>query len=825
MNRFLLLIVSFLISYGTVNATLVLNGQEYATDTIFQREVGPGILHTRYRIPDYPLNVYTIVMDLTNPYNKIETTQPFNTIGKQELLADAYIRHKEEGKKPIAGANASFWVVTGHGAGWAYMLGTNFGANVLNGKILTETNAHNDIAYGGRGCLAVDKDKNLWVGAMSWYGEAKCEKWDKNLEIIQFNKICHEGELAVFTSEYGKDRAMLTNATNDNIYLNVDEGQEWAVNKDMTATVMAVSFDKASETVGDYDFCLTGSGSYKPYLQKLQPGDKITINHAWTDNKTGVKPLIENMVEGNNLVMEDGELTEANVTDGYCATVYSRCAYGMSKDRKKLYIIVIDMSTGDYGYSKGCTTGPMCEILKSMGCWAVANFDAGGSAQMMVDGAVVNKTTEGTPRSVSTSWFLYSTAPDSQEISRIEFDNFNITIPAGAVYTPRILGYNKYGELVSDNVEGVNITCTDNVGKGEGSMVKAHFTPSYGTITADYKGIKVTKPFTTVSSEMALRIKPLIVIDGARAYPVEVVSTVGRNTYLYDSADMNWELVDPTIASIEKGVLRGLKNGETTLKCSLGSFAEEVTVRVQIPEDATMGQEWSNWSLKGTGASNLAIDKDGVISFNFTAARGSNIKMTNTLPFFGLPDKITLEFTPTLPINYVQSDLRSALMTKISPVQYKNGEKAFEAGVRYTIDFDMSLLGDLNDLSIYPITMAGLSFYLQTSGVDKGEKTITIHKLEAYYNNHSSVECIDLGKVNQANLYPNPVVDGQLSISSNSDNAQLEIYSLDGAIVYRRNVEVNGGSATLDVSSVAKGVYIARIITENGNYSQKLIIK
>ena len=114
-TTFLLFVV---LSVLTVNADIVLDGKTYAVDTIMEREIGPGVKHLRVRLPEYPLNIFMLEMDMTNPYNRVETTQAKNKLGSTEKLADAYTRHKAMGKKPLAGCNASFWCVSSQIRGW-----------------------------------------------------------------------------------------------------------------------------------------------------------------------------------------------------------------------------------------------------------------------------------------------------------------------------------------------------------------------------------------------------------------------------------------------------------------------------------------------------------------------------------------------------------------------------------------------------------------------------------------------------------------------------------------------------------------------------------
>ncbi len=829
MKKIITLCALAVLGVSSMSASLTLNGKTYEVDTISQREVGPGIVYTRYRIPDYPLNINTLEMDLNNEYNRVETTQPLDMVGKNETLAAAYTRHALEGKKPIAGANASFWCVPGHGAGWAFMLGTNFGASVYNGKIYTETNTHNTLAFGGpsnTGGFAIDYSKRLWCDHLSWYGEVKCSRWSKPLEIIQFNRACFEGELAVFTQDFGKTRKMVTESTNDNIYLNLDPGEKWAVNKDMTCTVQAISLNKGEETVGDYDLCLTGNGDYKQYLSQLQVGDKITLNHYWFRMSDKARPEVEQMMEGNALVIENGEITPYCYEEGYCAQVYSRTVYGASQDGRKLFIIVIDLSTNEDGYSAGCPTSVACEILKTRGCWRATNFDAGGSAQMLVDGKVINRTTEGTPRAVSTSWLLYSTAPGNDKVvTRIEFDQFNVKMPINASFTPKILGYNQYGELVDNDFKEFTLSCDPDLGVASGTKFDASATPTSGILTATYNGYKVTKKITTCNAEMAIKVKPNLIIDGAMEYPIEVTSKIDRATYFYDPAKLDWKVEDPTIATIENGVLKGLKEGTTKISCSLGDFTDETQVSVQIAEHRFMPVAWDGWTLKAVGAKELALNAEGVLSMNYTSGRGPYIKMTKDVTLYSLPRNITLEFTPSIPIDYIQVDLRSASMTNNNYIAFGKDNGGFAAGTKYTIDFNLSNIFDLDDMLTYPISLKEITFYPPATGVVKGAQNITIHAMNVEYANPSGVDKVIENTESSIKVYPNPVIDGSMTVCSSDDEAMVEIYNTSGSLVKKTIAPTNGGSATIEVSDLAPGIYFVKIDTTSESKTQKIIIR
>ena len=97
---------------AAVHATVTIGETTYATDTLMRQQVGPGMITTIVRIPDYPLNVYVTETDLNNPYNRVETTLGYNTLGKTETLVNAAVRNRTATKRPVVGCNGNFWCVS-----------------------------------------------------------------------------------------------------------------------------------------------------------------------------------------------------------------------------------------------------------------------------------------------------------------------------------------------------------------------------------------------------------------------------------------------------------------------------------------------------------------------------------------------------------------------------------------------------------------------------------------------------------------------------------------------------------------------------------------
>jgi hypothetical protein len=84
----------------------------------------------------------------------------------------------------------------------------------------------------------------------------------------------------------------------------------------------------------------------------------------------------------------------------------------------------------------------------------------------------------------------------------------------------------------------------------------------------------------------------------------------------------------------------------------------------------------------------------------------------------------------------------------------------------------------------------------------------------------SALSTTDFGNTkNTISLYPNPVQE-VLNISSSDSIAKIEVYDIQG-----RNVASNNNASNVNVVSLGKGVYIIKVVQENGSVITKQFIK
>ena len=112
-------------------------------------------------------------IDVTNPYNRVETTQASDKLYGTESLVNAASRQTSTGHVALAGANANFWCVSGQPPFSDQLIGLTYNGNLKNGKIITETNMVSDQWNGGwehTGIVGVTPDGKAVSGHYKWAG-------------------------------------------------------------------------------------------------------------------------------------------------------------------------------------------------------------------------------------------------------------------------------------------------------------------------------------------------------------------------------------------------------------------------------------------------------------------------------------------------------------------------------------------------------------------------------------------------------------------------------------------------------------------------------
>ena len=797
MKRFLL-IPTLLLSlmtmaqHGTINIQTNLDSTvilQYDIDTLESYQVGPGIIYTRFDITSNKgllRHCYIYEVDLTNPYNTVEESH-HPTMGYTERMADAHVRLDAENHRSIGSVNCNFWIVSSQDDGkYNNLTGVPCTGQVRNGKIGTNITywniGHGEVWLDRKqdiGYLMIDDQKKAHIDQYSW--DAHLAIGDQSMPINEVNRNRSnpgDNDLVMFNSDMGT-KTTLTKAEIDArlgndlplIEVVVKLEQDWAINEHMFAEVVSINTTGGTKIEDGYAV-FRGRGTGKTFLENAKVGDRVQFIIGMYESYYGTRPKIKQLSAGNCYVLNEGKLTIRNWNEDYNNKNYPRTGFGVSKDHNTLWLMVME--------KPGMYTHEMASILRHFGAWEAAGADGGGSAQFNLGGQILNPTTEGTPRAVGNSIFLFSTAPDDNIVTEMRTTSTFMRLPKYAAIKPDFLGYNQYGMLIDKKLPGVTLTCNPETGyiTEDGYFVclgSGVLTASYGEAALPIEIVLVDEGNPT------LRLDKVLISNNTK-YAIEINGVVDNKNFMILPSAVTWTIDDPTICDIDdKGVLTGLDNGKTTVHGVLGNTMLTLDVEVQtMDKDMLLWEDMINvdqrWTVKPTSSSwntAMQINDAGLaeLYLNYTAGRNPKITMTADTALYATPRFFELRMTPP-------SDLISRIDIKLIA---NNGiesnhtylEPTADQALKIQIDID-SVFGVNNDIAIYPVQLHTISFTLNAKA-NKQEYHIPFEGIYLHYGEQIASKLEDAPTSKSVSDTQKLLYNGQLFIIKNN-----KIYNILG---------------------------------------------
>jgi hypothetical protein len=78
----------------------------------------------------------------------------------------------------------------------------------------------------------------------------------------------------------------------------------------------------------------------------------------------------------------------------------------------------------------------------------------------------------------------------------------------------------------------------------------------------------------------------------------------------------------------------------------------------------------------------------------------------------------------------------------------------------------------------------------------------------------------------KVNVYPNPVINNQINITTNRDIQSIKILTIVGSVVLDREYEAGTTNVQLDLDKLSKGLYLLKIrFDEEKTYTEKIMVK
>lgn len=795
-------------------------------DTLAHYQVGPGTYYTHVFFADKPLHVYVTKVDLTNPYNKMEQYQSNNRVPDKprettlsQTRSNSSVRHKV-----YAGINHDFY---------------DFSYN----HICIGLNARNgDIMYGGgwgRSALVIDKSKKAYVIEPRQESDVIFADQSK-LRIDYFNS----GYLGA-----GEQECILFNKYNSQtlkkpgFYVQFEPQRDLIINGAPTPCLVKEVSDLPLQTSASDYVLFFQYGKSDVARQKVNKGDIIHIDQKLVKGRFGTPgPDILQVLHGYPSIVKDGVFHEGEYNDfenGREKEVSPHTMAGVSKDGNTLYLFAVD---GRSSRSIGTTCLEIAGYLVADGAWDVVNFDSGGSTTMVVNDKTVNVPSDGSERLVMDSFHAVSLAPEDNTISSISFNQTCLKTIAGAKSFLPVIGYNQYGDLLSENLDKVDLSNT-NTGNGviQGNSYIALRGDANDCIKASVNGIEKDLN-VEIAMPDSFRIQTRNAIVGKDPVVLPITGMLGKKLFELDGKALQWTIEDPSLCKVEDGILIGLKNGKTKLRAQLEGLQDEIEVRIEILEGVHLIEDFTDhasFTLTTTSnIKNIRLSSEGLspenqpganLIFDYTKGRASNLSVAKKISFKGQPDSLLITLNAgsvsvkSLMI-YLSNEKESREWSYTLPLPEEN--KLSELRIPLLNANGEELASDE-----YPLTLNKLYFMFNDRTMDTGSYTIFLRDIKAKYGD-SDIEVSEsqYSEVEGIVLFPNPVSD-EITLKYDLTRSSLVSYlicSIDGRVcksVSRDLLEPGSYTDRIDVSNLKPGVYLFIIKTDKGLKSMKILKK
>lgn len=786
-------------------------------DTLAHHKIGPGIQYTNIYFKGKKMMIWVTKVDLTNPYNKIEQVQSRHQVPDvaRWTVQEHFKQNTYEGHKVCVAFNHDFFSYDG---------GFCIGLNISDGEI----------PYGGgwgRSLIAINDEKKAAVFHPSLDANIILPDESK-IKIDHFNAQAGGlvGECILF------NRFNAYNLTESGKYIKIKPEGEWTVNgDDISCEVLEISDSPIQSTKTEYVILLRGN-KQTAADGKLNIGDKLFVSQKMLDSKFGT-PLnkILNAFHGYPSIAFEGELHDGeynNFENGREYEISSRVMAGMSKDGNTLYIVTTEMSLT----SAGVNCIDITNYMLAHGAWNVVNFDSGGSVAIVVDEEMLNIPARGDVRPVPDALLAVSLAPETTEIASYGFLVPTINPSIASQTKLSLLGFSQYDEVLEKNLSGFTFKCEpEDLGWVDDNQVfYSGVYPKSGKITAEKNG-KVAELYVNIQAATQIEINPAqILIDAKRTYPIHIEGLVNNTVFVLDPSVFSWSIDDESICSIENGILKGKKEGETTAFAGFDQVDLSMSIKVEIGKDEMIAENFedlSSFNLAKTGVNNVFFSpSEGAnpgkavsnLEFDYVGGRGPFMELSKNIVFYGLPDSIKWKFENNDNIfKDLQLFLEDAQGKKITQILELNNAGDTEIVIPFATD---KIAWDVKQ---FPIALKKIKLILNPSA-EKKHYICPIDKLTAHYPEKSNTDLPNnsFDKNDMEIVYINGNIYLHYSLKEHGD-VSIQLYGIDGKIhATFLEKEQSQGEHFKMISSpqLSPGIYIVRITSKHSNLSKKMII-
>lgn len=799
-------------------------GVTYSLDTITHVKVGPGTTHTHLELinaNNSKLQVHYLTIDKTTPGVSLRTVCATDKVAGGETVASMAKRKSGNGTLYFAGSNGDFYSTSGTATNGTSKIGTPTTSCTVDREIFKTSNSNYQ--------FSVDVDGVARVGRLNYY-TGTATLGEKVTLFKGVNVMSPNNGITLYTPRFwGTTNQVDYAGSCAEVTARLVDGDSFHAGTKFRLEVTSDPTTGGDTAIPDDGFVIFGRGTSTSgcntgaldFVSQLKTGDivefdNIILYSPVAGDGTDLPIVPAQIVSGNPKTVGNGVTLDTESERADASSLHPRTGIGVSQSGDSIIMMVIE---GRYSQSAGVRTSMLGDIMRYAGAWEACNLDGGGSSTLYTSSlGVRNYCSDGSQRAVGNAIFAVLEAPEDNVVTEIRFVEWALTLPKYGTYNPVIYGYNQYGVLVDTDLKGFTLSCPDALGEiiNDGTTLFGNGEGLH-TLTATYNGLTATIPVNVDATSIPEMKYPEVLLDNYRQWPVDIQSLVKGEYISLSPEAMTWASDDESIVKIDAatGIAQGLKNGQTTLRGTVGDYTGTVNVTVQCPEHqiAAIAPEGglASWKLTKSNLTSCEISEFGSgMAFDYVikSARGPQLKIAqDSFPVWSLPDSLRIRIKPVgdATISSLTVNIRANNST---PTNVKF--ESVTSGTENIFSIPMTTLGDKDDIGIYPVYINSITAVV--SGSTGTDYRIEIPAIEAVYNNApSGVETIIPG---QDGSFIS-IADGKIMLAEKAES--IEIYNIAGQ-------KVGQASDTDNISAPAPGSYIVKVTADGKTSSRKVIL-
>lgn len=357
------------------------------------RAVAPGVSLRRVVLPDGPMTMYVLEVDLRRPELVVRAVRACDRGSGRERPSAIAWRLRAEGLDVVAAINAGFFDLEGG-------TGTSESNVVVDGEIakgveLTESpfdrfdNAHSQFGFTERRRPIIDR--------LRLAGTVRTARGHWPLGAVNGTPVPHE--VALYTRWSGRAPRYPTAVRSTSVPLtrigSADSVGAGTGKSIVRYRVIAPARPDTAADITGTRALLVATGTASDGVNRLRVGDVVTIETHFVPDRGALRSVVGGWprIVRNGIDVSAAADTIEGTFPRFAASRHPRSVVGFSRDSSTLYLIAVD---GRQASSVGMSLGELARAVIGLGVIDALNLDGGGSTALVVGDSVVNHPSDST---------------------------------------------------------------------------------------------------------------------------------------------------------------------------------------------------------------------------------------------------------------------------------------------------------------------------------------------------------------------------------------------------------------------------------------------